>query len=155
MRCDTDQVACPSLPSPQGSTCPVSPLGLSSPESKARPAERLLALHLHQRAHLRHITIWTYYREGSIPAVPRHWLRLFASASAVISIRQGCNNFDANLQQRCARGRLVLSSYLLQSRTLKQHKRLCVSSLRVRGGTGHWTFQHSAPSQSAYGAQVV
>jgi hypothetical protein len=85
-----------------------SPWALLS-KSNARPAERLLALHLHQRAHLRHITIWTFYREGSIPAVPRHWLRLFASASAVISIRQGCNNFDANLQQRCARGRLVLS----------------------------------------------
>ena len=39
-------------------------------------AERLLALHLHQRARLRHITIWTYYREASIPALPRHWLRL-------------------------------------------------------------------------------
>jgi hypothetical protein len=25
---------------------------------------------------LRHITIWTYYREASIPALPRHWLRL-------------------------------------------------------------------------------
>ena len=152
MRCDTDQVACPSLPSPQGSTCPVSPLGLSPPDSKARPAERLLALHLHQRAHLRHITIWTYYREGSIPAVPRHWLRLFASASAVISIRQGCNKFKTNLQETCTS---PLRVEMISSADPATQERLCVSSLRVRGGTGHWTFQHSAPSQSAYGAQVV
>jgi hypothetical protein len=59
--------------------CLAVPLDLLSPLAlrlQTGPAERLLALHLHQRARLKHITIWTYYREASIPAMPHHWLRL-------------------------------------------------------------------------------
>ena len=60
---------------------------------------------------LRHITIWTYYREASIPALPRHWLRLLP------------------LHRRLSRlGKAAISSRPTFSKTCTLHTRPPVSS---------------------------
>jgi hypothetical protein len=63
------------------------------------PAERLLALHLHQRPSEAHHNLDVLPRAldpcGAAPLAAS-----LSSASAVISIRQGCNKFEANLSQQ-------------------------------------------------------
>jgi hypothetical protein len=98
-RCDTNQVPCP-LPTllllqPLRQQCQLSGCSLCS-------------VHLHQRAHLKAHHTSAYYRDEAIPALPPHWSRLNVSASAVISIRQGCNHSMANLRQTCTSPMYVL-----------------------------------------------
>ena len=95
-----------------------------------RPAERLLALLCTASApssEAHHIS--AYYRDETIPALPPHWSRLNLSASAVISIRQGCNHSRANLQLTCTTdvcSEIDIPHRSRQWRDTESLQRLCV-----------------------------
>lgn len=101
MRCDTNQVA---WPFPSSAQCSESTWALFL---QTGPAERLLAMHLHQRPSEAHHNLDVLPR-GLYPCAAAPLAASLFSASAVISIRQGCNKFEAVVQREmCTRSRCV------------------------------------------------
>ncbi len=94
-----------------------------------------------------------YYREAAIPATLYHWLRCAAFASAVISIRQDCNTFEANLQETCTRPlRIELISTAAPGTGASQESLCSGFVLRWHAMEAHLP---NGPSQSARGAPRV